>query len=210
MEQGGLMKEIELAIGIPVMVTFNVRTELDVANGVRGVIEAIMMDEREEQSALKENSTIHLQHPPRYVLMKLHRTKQPPLEGLTQNVIPITPVTKSFSTNKDGRKLTVNRTQLPLTAAYAFTDYRSQGQTLEPVIIDIGRPPQGHLTPFNIYVALSRGTGRSNIRLLRDFDETLMQQHPSEYLRLEDERLNKLNQSTRGMWDMRTKCIEGE
>ena len=29
------------------------------------------------------------------------------------------------------------------------------------------------LTPFSVYVALSRGRGRDNIRLLRDFDENI-------------------------------------
>ena len=85
---------------------------------------------------------------------------------------------------KDGNKITVNRTQLPLTLAYAFTDYRAQGQTIEPVVVDIGPPPHGCLTPFNIYVALSRATGLDNICLLRDFDQRLFQQHPSEFLRM--------------------------
>ena len=125
--------------------------------------------------------------------MKLDRTKAPSLEGLQENVIPIVPVTKNFSVNKDGSKITISRMQLPLTLVYAFTDYRSQGQTLDPVIVDIGPPPYGHLTPFNIYVALSRGTGCDNIQLLRDFDTSLVQQHASEYLRLEDEHLHNLN-----------------
>ena len=129
--------------------------------------------------------------------------KAPCLENLPQNVIPIVPVKKTFTITKNGMKLTVTRYQLPLTLAYAFTDYRSQGQTLEPVIVDIGRPPLGHLTPFNIYVALSRGTGRDSIRLLRDFDETLLQHHPSEFLRLEDERLDSLNESTKCLWETR-------
>jgi ATP-dependent exoDNAse (exonuclease V) alpha subunit len=90
-----------------------------------------------------------------------------------------------------------------LTLAYTFTDYRSQGQTLEPVIVDIAPPPFGRLTPFNIYVALSRGTGRENIRLLRDFDEKLLQQHPSEHLRLEEDRLQKLNDTTKRIWELR-------
>ena len=72
MERGGLMKNVELAIGIPVMVTLNILTDLDVANGVQGEIVAIMMDERDELLALKEKSSIHLQYPPRYVLVKLH------------------------------------------------------------------------------------------------------------------------------------------
>ena len=135
----------------------------------------------------KENHSIQLLYPLKYVLVKLNQMKAPSLEGLPQNVIPVEPVRKTFMINKDGVKMTVNQVQLPLTLAYAFTDYRSQGQTLQPVIVDIGPPPYGHLTPYNVYVALLRGTGRHNIRLLNDFDETLLQQHPSEYLRLEDE-----------------------
>jgi ATP-dependent exoDNAse (exonuclease V) alpha subunit len=110
-------------------------------------------------------------------------------------------VKKTFTIDRNGSKVSVTRSQLPLTLAYAFTDYRSQGQTLQPVIVDIGPPPYGRLTPFNIYVALSRGTGRSNIRLLRDFDERLLQEHPSEFLRLEDERLRRLNECTRQIWE---------
>ena len=104
---------------------------------------------------------------------------------------------------KDGVCITVHRTQLPLTLRYAFTDYRSQGQSLKPVLVDIGTPPNGRLTPFNIYVALSRGTGHDNIRLLHDFDERLLQQHPSEYLRLEDQCLQDLNNLTKQMWEIK-------
>jgi hypothetical protein len=50
-DQGGLTKEIELAIGVPVMVTLNIRTEMDVANGVRGTLEGIVLDERERMIA---------------------------------------------------------------------------------------------------------------------------------------------------------------
>jgi ATP-dependent exoDNAse (exonuclease V) alpha subunit len=35
-----------------------------------------------------------------------------------------------------------------MTAAYAFTDYRSQGQTLPYVIVDIGSPPTAPLAKF--------------------------------------------------------------
>jgi ATP-dependent exoDNAse (exonuclease V) alpha subunit len=185
------------------MVTLNIHTELDLANGVRGVIKGIVLDERERLITTEETQIIRLQYPPRYVLVQLDRTKAPILHGLGENIIPIVPVKKSFTVNKDGEKITVHRSQLPLTLAYAFTDYRSQGQTLEPVIVDIGPPPYGRLTPFNIYVALSRGTGQETIRLLRDFDVSLLQQHPSEFLRLEDERLQKMNDATKKIWEAR-------
>ncbi|KAG1744071.1 uncharacterized protein EDB91DRAFT_1050766, partial [Suillus paluster] len=45
-----------------------------------------------------------------------------------------------------------------LTSAYTFTDYRSQGQT-------ISTPPSGKLTPFDVYVALSRGHDKDHIDL---------------------------------------------
>jgi hypothetical protein len=72
----------------------------------------------------------------------------------------------NFFINKDRTKITLNRTQLPLTHAYTFTDYRLQGQMLESVIVDITSPLYGHLTPFNMYVPLLRGTGRDAIQLL--------------------------------------------
>jgi hypothetical protein len=90
--------------------------------------------------------------------------------------------------------ITIDREQLALTAAYAFTDYKSQGQTMECVIIDLAKPPSGTLTSFNAYVALSRSRGR--IRLLRDFNEKLFTTHPSEELRKEDVRLAALENTT--------------
>ncbi|KAF8483185.1 hypothetical protein JB92DRAFT_3266252, partial [Gautieria morchelliformis] len=94
-----------------------------------------------------------------------------------------------------------------LTAAYAFTDYHSQVQTLPCVIVDIAMPPTGGLTPFNAYVALSRSSGSSTIRLLRDFDDKLFTQHPSKFLRLEDERLEKLDLETTAWWEQHAELI---
>ncbi|KAJ6471673.1 hypothetical protein DFH09DRAFT_954332 [Mycena vulgaris] len=53
---------------------------------------------------------------------------------------------------------TIQRVQFPVTGAYAFTDYRSQGQTLPYVYVDIGTPPPGGLSIFNLYIALSRSS----------------------------------------------------
>ena len=91
-----------------------------------------------------------------------------------------------------------------MTAGYAFTDYKSQGQTIEYVIIDIGKPPTGTLSLFSVYVALPRSRGRNTIiRLLvvlRDFDVNLFQNHPSEALRIEMKRLEDLNETTKQDW----------
>lgn len=68
---------------------------------------------------------------------------------------------------------TVHRKQLPLTVADTFMDVGAQGQMLERVVVNIEKVPTGNITPFNSYAALSRSSGRSTIRLLRDFDDAL-------------------------------------
>lgn len=110
-------------------------------------------------------------------------------------------MTKDMTISVNGRSVRVSRTTLPMTLAYALTDYRAQGQTLKYVIVDIAWPPSGGLTPFNVYVALSRSSGAETIRLLRDFEPTLFTKHPSEYLRQEDKRLERLDRVTKAKWD---------
>ncbi|KAJ7246447.1 hypothetical protein C8J57DRAFT_1081470, partial [Mycena rebaudengoi] len=61
----------------------------------------------------------------------------------------------------------------------AFTDYRFQGQTIPYVLVDIGKPPTGTLSLFNLYVALSRSSGRATIQ---------------------DDRLEQLNDQTKRWW----------
>jgi ATP-dependent exoDNAse (exonuclease V) alpha subunit len=86
--------------------------------------------------------------------------------------------------------------QLALTPAYAFTDFKSQGQTIESAIVDLAKPPFGKLSGLNAYVALSRSRGRDTIRLLRDFDNRMFTVHPNDELREEDERLRILESIT--------------
>ncbi|KAF8548139.1 hypothetical protein OG21DRAFT_1365432, partial [Imleria badia] len=61
-------------------------------------------------------------------------------------------------------------------------NYRSQGQTIPYVLVDIATPPTGGLNLFN--VALPRSSGRSTIRLLL----------------AEDDRLEELNKKTKDWW----------
>lgn len=194
--KAGLPNKVEVAIGMEVMVTVNVETELDVANGARGVVVDIILDPREDSDTT--GAEVKLQYPPACVLVKLHKTKAKQLEGLEDRVLPIVPMEAKYDLPQlDNKTKRVTRRQLPITSAYAFTDYRSQGQTIKKVIVDIGRPPSGALTPFNVYVALSRSSGRDTIRLLRDFDEDLFKVVPCENLEAEDRRLYNLDHDTK-------------
>ncbi len=200
-----LPEQIELAIGMKVMVTTNIQTDLDLANGARGEIVDIVLHPDEPPTS---NTTIvKLKYVPAYVLVKMARTRASPLEGLEAGVIPVEParMTMKINIQRAGQKpiqRTVQRRQFPITAAYAFTDYRSQGQTIPMVLIDIKSPPGGtRLSLFNLYVALSRSSGRATIRLLRDFDDAVFLQPHNEELLREDLVLEKRDKETREWWE---------
>ncbi|RDX42769.1 hypothetical protein OH76DRAFT_1362174 [Lentinus brumalis] len=134
------------------------------------------------------------------------RTRASQLEGLDSGVIPVEPAKCSMQilierVGQAALKRTVNRRQFPMTPAYAFTDYRSQGQTIPFVIVDIKSPPgPSKLSLFNLYVALSRSSGRETIRLLRDFEDQLfLQEHDSDLLD-EDLRLDAMDRGTKTWW----------
>ena len=112
--------------------------------------------------------------------------------------VPLTPSTSTFKIKTpDGQESTIVRRQFALTGGYAFTDIKSQGQTIEVVLVDLRNPLSGKLSPFSAYVALSQSRGQDTIRLLSDFDEDLFCTHPNPDLAVEINRLNFLVTSRR-------------
>jgi len=68
-------------------------------------------------------------------------------QGLPPGVTPLTPSQASFTaTGSTDQKFKISRWQYAMTSGYVFTGYKSQGQTIEYVIIDIGKPPTGSLS----------------------------------------------------------------
>ncbi|KAG8731578.1 hypothetical protein FRC11_003516 [Ceratobasidium sp. 423] len=207
-EKCGLPDKVYLAIGLKVIVTLNVQMDLDVANGARGTIVGIALDPNEPP--FEANApVVELSRLPSYILVRMDRARTATLKDLDPGVLPILPVLRTYTiplsivgpnSEVTKGKRTVSRLQFPVTPAYAFTDYRSQGQIIPAVIVDIASPPTGNgLTLASLYVALSRSSGHAAIRLLRDFDENIFAR-PLDYdLMKEDERQEKLDKET-------TKC----
>jgi hypothetical protein len=177
------------------MLLQNLAPHAALANGSRGIITDIILDPR-EQIEHAGSCSVELQFPPAVILFKPVNAQNICLRGLPDGILPIFPSSVTFKLGgKSG--IPVDRQHIAITPAYAFTDFKSQGQTIESIIIDLGKPPMGSLTPFNAYVALSRSRGRKTIRLLRDFSEKLFTVHPNDELRKEDERLAALAETTR-------------
>jgi hypothetical protein len=168
-----------------------------VANGTRGTVEGLVLDPRERHITPDEDGCMRLQYPPPVIFFRPDMQTTTHFEGVTEGIIPISPSHIRFSVDVDGEKVKLERRQLAIVPGYVFTDYKAQGQTMGCVIIDIAKPPSGTLSPFSMYVALSRSKGRSDIRILRDFDPALFMHHPSEDLRMDMERLELLNERTK-------------
>ncbi|KAF8881014.1 hypothetical protein BD779DRAFT_1445852, partial [Infundibulicybe gibba] len=181
--------------GMKAMVIFNIASEADVANGTRGItVEGMFMDLREEPNQRNDSGIISLRYPPALVLFRRDTPTNERFEGLEAGLIPITPSLVTFTVETpDKKRYSIHRRQLAITPVYAFTEYNSQGQTIENVIVALADPPSSKLSPFSVCVALSRSRGRDTIRSLRGFNENLFTNHPSEDLRREDIRLVYLN-----------------
>jgi hypothetical protein len=216
--KNGLPDEVQMCIGMKVMVTLNVNTDIDVTNGAQGVIVGIKLDPHESPFSPTEPQ-VTLALLPAYILVKLDRTRASTLPHLEAGVIPVVPAAKSYSITipimqSDGQikpiKRNVKRLQFPIAPAYAFTDYRVQGQTLKSAVIDIAEPPTGgKLSQPNVYVALSRCSGLDGVRILRDFDRAILKKPIDIDLMKDDERLEKLNTSTKKWWDELTTQSDG-
>jgi ATP-dependent DNA helicase PIF1 len=124
----GLEKEILLAEGAKVMLTRNLWTSKGLVNGAQGVVKKIWFDQG-------SNVRSHL---PAVVFVQFDGysgPETPAWEGISPPWVPIVPAVARWET-KTGKQLT--RTQLPLMMAWGITIHKSQGLTLEKVVVELG------------------------------------------------------------------------
>ena len=110
---------------------------------------------------------VRLQYPPVAIIFEPYHYTFFKFEGLKEGQIPIFVQGINFTISTAGKICTkVHHWQYPLTPA--FTDYKTQDQTL--FIVNIRPVPEKFsISPFAIYIALSRGEAKSK----SDFYATL-------------------------------------
>lgn len=125
--------------------TFNISVSSQLANGTVRTIEKIYLDPREPEIPINEQ--YHKLHfSPILLLFQPDNRQEHQFAGLENGLLPIEPSKTSICINtQDKKKVTIYRDQYAIMAVYAFTDYKSQGQTLSPVILDIAAPLMGKL-----------------------------------------------------------------
>lgn len=135
----GLSSELLLAVGSRVILRQNIFTAAGLCNGTVGEVVDIVYDEA--QPGNYHNCF------PLCIMVKFPSYNGP--QAYTDNVLPIPPVTVSF---REGAQ-SYTRKQFPLQLAYAISIHRSQGLTLNQVVVDIGT---SEFALGMIYVAMSR------------------------------------------------------
>ena len=108
-EPGKLPDTVEIAVGMRIMVTTNINTDREVANGARGTVVEIILDAQEStiNSAIPN---VELGFLPACILVKLDRTSGGAIAGLEEGIIPIFLVERSFQISMKTGKKAVTKT----------------------------------------------------------------------------------------------------
>ena len=180
---------IPLFPGMKVMVQENLAFNNRVVNGSEGTIRNIVY---EEIGGLRYAVVVYIHIPGSG---RVHPSAE-------NDIVPIFPETTTFSWSQriaSGiEQHTVSRTQLPLLPAYAYTDYKSQGRSLNAAVVD----PSSAFSLQGVYVMLSRVRSLSGLAILRPFTENKLNQRLSQELRDELRRLDCLDKETKRAHDM--------
>ncbi|CAF1353016.1 unnamed protein product [Rotaria sordida] len=201
---------------MPVLLTENIATELGLSNGTRGIFHQLVYDESPEDVRYQDknfppNTKFITQ--PKYALVQFPGWKlDNKLAELQSKIVPIAiseqtflfdakellpeNIAKAAKINKKTRKLSVKRKALPLIPAYSMTTYKSQGQTLGKIIVDLVMPP-GPLVVASVYVPLSRVKRLDDILIIRSFEFATLQVKSSTAQIEELKRLDRIAQDTR-------------
>lgn len=183
---GDALGQLPLFPGMKVMVQENLAFGFHVVNGAIGTVRDIKYEVRESR---------------RYpIVVYVH------IPGIGQicptaskDVVPIFPVRTTFrwtlkhaTENSKAIEVTVTRSQLPLLPAYVYTDYKSQGRSLDHAIVD----PATARTLQGVYVMLSRVRTLNGLAVLRTFPISKIHDRLSQELRKELMRFERLDYCT--------------
>ena len=135
----GLEPVLYLAVGAKVMLRKNLLTKYGLTNGAMGTVKDIIYNSGQSPDKLPRAVIVHF----------------PEYKG-TQDLIPgypkCIPIVPFHATWNDGGKQRY-RKQIPLKLAWAITIHKSQGLSLDNVVVDIG---DYEIATGSTYVALSR------------------------------------------------------
>jgi hypothetical protein len=182
-----------------VVLTVNICINDGLANGTQGILRQIVYEKDNIITRYsREEKSIILKKVPKYVVIELVDRTVGGYSGLPPNHVPIWPVKQTCVRSirsRDGSKIQrrFQRYQLPLTPAFAFTDFKCQGRTLNKAVVDLA----GGGTSTGMYVMLSRVQRLTDLLILRPFRESVLNMKIPLSLAAEFDRLDKCAQDTK-------------
>ncbi len=191
-ETGNLPGELELFIGMPVVLTMNLAVEAKLSNGSMGNITKIVC---KRKPVIVEGRYI-LPELPSYVVVKFSEFNSVSFKDLEPGEVPIFPQTASFTYKFPGtvKSTTLRRHQIPLIPCYAYTSYKAQGKTLPAIITDLIPPPGFKKIDASFaYVPLSRVRRLDDLAIMRPFPISVIQHLPPEDLVAQDKRFEEMD-----------------
>ena len=180
---GNLSSELKLKIGAPVVITTNHHNKKykddGIMNGARGFVQSIQVSKDNIEKVdiiwvVFNNESVGRLY--RYDYRHLRKSFEPGHELAT----PILPQRRNFTLNFGN--VEYQRTNFPLSLAYALTAHKCQGETLDEVIIDFGPDKLNKISNFvlpgSFYVALTRVKLGCKV-FLKSFEESYIKVNKS-------------------------------
>lgn len=171
-----LMGKLPLVIGMPVILTHNYDVPGGVVNGTEGVLKAVRykVDERGRRFAT-------------LCVVSVPNSTGEHLQFLDEKDVAAFCESASFTLTHRQRKdvASFSRHQLPILPAFAFTDYKAQGRSMDRVIVDLS----SCRTLQSVYVMLSRAKSLDGLLILREFEPDILLKPVNGDLRVELQRL---------------------
>lgn len=207
---------------MPAMILSNISTPLGIVNGAQGRVVDVIANPNSKHLMYRKYYLHEMKliliiaeicrldslytlctHPPTCVLFEPYGQTNIIFPGLAPNVIPVFGTNNSVTVRV--QNMSISRHQIPLTPAWAITDYKVQGSTCEAVILDLhhqvgNKNTSSHKRYCSIYVQLSRVKSLENVSLLRPISIHDVSSKPHDLLLAEDERLEKLCETTDMVW----------
>ena len=152
-ETYGLATILKVGVGLKYDITINIDTEDGLTNGASCILEYI--DKREQNLTNNMPSILWIQLPEQKMGKNMRKTyKHLYNENIKNTWTPIMVVSRNFFYKTSSKTIAINRVQFPLTLSSAKTIHKSQGSTLDEVVVDMSGTVQRHCH----YVAFSRVT----------------------------------------------------
>ncbi|KAM4056479.1 PIF1-like helicase [Hirsutella rhossiliensis] len=152
--------------GMPVVVNHNTHQGLKLVNGAGYTAAEVIIDKAYPGHRISADMTIHF-GPPAAIILGSETTKDFHFVGMPAGTILLTPMSVRVQRQRKRpwQQNDVSRKGLPCAAAFACTDYKVQGGTLERVALELrgtrttnvgGRAVPSQCDPYSLYVQLSR------------------------------------------------------